>query len=320
MATKFRPFERHLSVVQDLVTTPRNMRGFLSAIAVERYRLGTYHITAARDLRAKTSRVRNPSSLRRVGGIRGALLTAAGVSQEFSSCSNEDQDAAIESFICTQLQPAGEVFVEELVYRFLLTRGDSLGGSMRNVGGVLAQRKLARALMASLHNAGVAFRWHHGPTGTWADVPGTGTVGLEVDLRGLTWVKGKKPRTVFFNLRVPTVQNSVDVCLLDCSADEDQSEVVPNPARYLALGELKGGVDPAGADEHWKTAGTALARIREAFRKQVLNPPIFYVGGAIAEKMAGEIWEHLQDGRLTNAANLTCDDQVASLCSWLCEL
>lgn len=174
--------------------------------------------------------------------------------------------------------------------------------------------------MASLNNAGIPFRWLHGPTNTWAEVPASGIAGIESDLRGLTWAKGKHLRTLAFNMRVPTVRNSVDVCLLDCSPDEDQTTVIENPARYLALGELKGGIDPAGADEHWKTAGTALARIREAFRKQVLNPPIFYVGGAIAEKMAGEIWEQLQDGRLTNAANLTCDDQVASLCSWLCDL
>ena len=95
---------------------------------------------------------------------------------------------------------------------------------------------------------------------------------------------------------------------------------VASPVRYLTMGELKGGIDSAGVDEHWKTAGTALGRIREALRKQNLNPPIFYVGAAIADRMASEIWEQLQDGRLINAANLTCDDQVASLCGWLCEL
>ena len=34
---------------------------------------------------------------------------------------------------------------------------------------------------------------------------------------------------------------------------------VENPKHYLACGELKGGIDPAGADEHWKTAGKALS-------------------------------------------------------------
>ncbi|HAJ78349.1 MAG TPA: hypothetical protein DCO75_01135, partial [Fibrobacteres bacterium] len=35
--------------------------------------------------------------------------------------------------------------------------------------------------------------------------------------------------------------------------------------------ELKGGIDPAGADEHWKTAKTAIDRIVSAFKKRKQN-------------------------------------------------
>lgn len=318
MAKRLKPFRRHLNSVQDLITTPENTRAGFIALALERNRRATPFVAEARDLKVNATGARSPLALRELSHIQGALLTAAGVSDKAAShFEHAERNIAIENLIAEFLKPAGDAFVEELVFRFLLTRGDSLGGSMRNVGGVLAQRKLARALMASLHNAGVAFRWL-GPSGAWAEVPPSGTAGLEVDMRGLTWAKGKSARTVRFNLRVPVVRNSVDLCLLDSSESEDHAAVIHNPARYLALGELKGGIDPGGADEHWKTTGTALARIREAFRKQILNPPIFFVGGAIAIKMADEIWEQLRDGRLTNAANLTSDDQVASLCSWLC--
>ena len=92
------------------------------------------------------------------------------------------------------------------------------------------------------------------------------------------------------------------------------------PARYIALGELKGGIDPAGADEHWKTARSALVRIRRKFQEQDLYPMTFYAGGAIEKKMAGELWAQLQGGILDNAANLTNDDQFSSLCSWLSSL
>jgi type II restriction enzyme len=39
---------------------------------------------------------------------------------------------------------------------------------------------------------------------------------------------------------------------------------------------LKGGIDPAGADEHWKTAGSALLRIKRAFQAEGLAPATFF--------------------------------------------
>src|SRR5437868_15271927 len=90
----------------------------------------------------------------------------------------------------------------------------------------------------------------------------------------------------------------------------------PSPELYIALGELKGGMDPAGADEHWKTARTALNRIQEAFARLGLNPHTFFVGAAIERKMAREIWTQLESGVLENAANLTDDNQIAAVSRW----
>ncbi len=95
----------------------------------------------------------------------------------------------------------------------------------------------------------------------------------------------------------------------------------------IALGELKGGIDPAGADEHWKTAQAALNRIREAFSRVGHSPLTFFVGSAMsttgyayAKRMAGEIWNQLENGTLSNAANLNQENQVASISRWLCSL
>lgn len=86
----------------------------------------------------------------------------------------------------------------------------------------------------------------------------------------------------------------------------------------FVAGELKGGIDPAGADEHWKTARTALIRIESAFAKINLKPKLFFVGSAIERKMAAEIWIMLEDSSLTNVANLTNELQLNSLVRWLC--
>ena len=112
----------------------------------------------------------------------------------------------------------------------------------------------------------------------------------------------------------------MDLSLFNCSAIDLTREVIKTPSAYIALGELKGGIDPAGADEHWKTARTALNRIQNAFSKRELNPHTFFIGAAIETKMAKEIWEMLKQGRLENAANLTDENQVTSVSQWLCAL
>ena len=98
------------------------------------------------------------------------------------------------------------------------------------------------------------------------------------------------------------------------------SNLIKQPEVYIALGELKGGIDPAGADEHWKTANSALNRITKAFREYNIVPNTFFIAAAIQTSMADEIWSQLQNRTLTNAANLTQSNQVASLCSWLIQL
>jgi len=229
---------------------------------------------------------------------------------------DSDKDEAIRGLITNFLEPAADAFVEELVFRFLLTRGDALGGSMRNIGGALGQRKLARATIAALSIASTKFRWLHGESHTWSkgskDNPD-----IEFSAKALSWRGGQGDRTLVYNIRVPVVRANVDACLLRCAAAELES-AIGEPGRYVALGELKGGIDPAGADEHWKTARSALERIRTSFVKHGTSPHTFFVGAAIASRMAGEIWSQLQDGVLTNAANLTGPEQVASLCQWLC--
>jgi len=60
--------------------------------------------------------------------LRNALLTAAGLSDKaLTHLTAGDKDKALKEFIDNFLKPAGLSFIDELVYRFLLTRGDTLG-------------------------------------------------------------------------------------------------------------------------------------------------------------------------------------------------
>ncbi|MFQ7503728.1 MULTISPECIES: AvaI/BsoBI family type II restriction endonuclease [Alistipes] len=76
----------------------------------------------------------------------------------------------------------------------------------------------------------------------------------------------------------------------------------------IMFGELKGGIDPAGADEHWQTGNSALVRIRKAFEDYQVKTS--FIAAAIEKKMATEIYNQLSEGILSNAANLTVDKQL----------
>ncbi len=113
---------------------------------------------------------------------------------------------------------------------------------------------------------------------------------------------------------------NVDISLFNIAPAELQTAAYKVASTYLALGELKGGIDPAGADEHWKTARSALDRIRTAFADTDTLPHLFFIGAAIEKKMADEIWQQLESGDLVNAANLNEENQLASIARWLCTL
>lgn len=315
-----KPYLQHLRHSQDLETTYEAVRAGFVALALEKNRRATPFIAQARALKVAATSAKIPTDLLKIEEIQPALVTAAGVSDKAANHLQAlEKREAILGLIKNFLEPAGANFVEELVFRFLLTRGDTLGGSMRNIGGFLAQKRLTRALLAYLKLARKQCQWLHAKTRFWAELPEDDT-DIELSLRGLSWRTSKGQRTLVYNMTVPFFKNNVDLSLFKCNANDLTREIIRTPSSYLALGELKGGIDPAGADEHWKTARTALHRIHEAFSKHKLRPHTFFIGAAIETKMATEIWEMLQIGILENAANLMNEDQLASISRWLCSL
>lgn len=314
------PYRRHLNSSDDLVTTYEATRAGFVALALEKNRKATPYVAEARALQAAVASAKTPADLLKINRIESGLLTAAGLSDKaLNHLLPEDKQEAIRGLIKNFLEPAGAKFVEELVFRFLLTRGDTLGGSMRNIGGVLAQRKLTRAIISTLSIAGINYQWQHAKSRKWLDMTDDDS-DIELSLRGLSWHNGTGNRTLIYNLTVPLVKNNVDLCLFNLPPAQTEASEYKIPETYVALGELKGGIDPAGADEHWKTARTALDRIREAFSKAGVTPYTFFVGAAIEKKMSTEIWEQLESGVLSNAANLTEEKQVMSISQWLCSL
>ena len=314
------PYLRHLSTSADLITPPEEIRAGFVALALERSRQATPFVEQARALKVSAMRAKSPNDLLEIEGIRTALLTASGFSDKAATHTDETgKTTTIQNFIEKFLEPAGTNFVEELVYRFLLTRGDSLGGSMRNIAGKLAERKINRAIISALTLTETTYQWLNTVSNTW--IAGKNDeADIELSLKALSWKKHKETRTLIYNRTIPIVRKNIDLCLLNCTPDEINPAIYKIPERFIAFGELKGGIDPAGADEHWKTAQTALTRIKDAFANANLSPSLFFIGAVIVDSMAQEIWNQLEEGALKNVANLTNPDQVASLANWLVDL
>ncbi len=71
-------------------------------------------------------------------------------------------------------------------------------------------------------------------------------------------------------------------------------------------GELKGGADPAGSDEHWKTATRAFDRILLACeRTERPRPPLSFIATILVERVAREAAEWIAEGKLASVYNLT---------------
>ncbi len=295
---------KFINSADDLITSHAStVEGFLKQ-ALTKTGKATPYSEAASRLHEVLQRVHDIETLDVIlddERYRPGLIAAAGFSTKATNhLTKEELDNAIKEVFSTLKDQLGEAFREEIVYRYLLTVGDTLGGSMRNWVGAQASLKLTDALIAAL------------PSGEKLEV----TKSQTGKVQKIVW----DYRILLFDVKTRVIGTSVDVILLEASQAASLTKLVTIPTAYLACGELKGGIDPAGSDEHWKTARTALNRIQEQFDSYGHTPARFFVGAAIVPRVAQEIFNDLRSGVLTHAANLTVDEQVEDLAQWLVAL
>ncbi len=170
---------------------------------------------------------------------------------------------------------------------------------MRNLTGALAQQKLTDAIIKAF------------PSGVEAEIIKAPQNDKIQEIRF-------QDRIFLFDKKSLLVETGIDVMLIDMREHDDWRQALNDAENYIACGELKGGIDPGGADEHWKTATAALERIREKLSPHC--PKLFFVGAAIEQRMATEIFRDLENGRLQHAANLNYQNQLDDLVAWLAAL
>ena len=307
----------YISTSQDLVTTREARRDGFLAIAMRRDVESTPYIDQGKALWAKlTASTKCCDDILAMPELCSTLLLAAGYSVKAQgNMDGDDKTRLLEEFVKRVLRPCGKKYIDEIVYRYLLALGEQLGGRMRNAIGVMAREKLSRKIIAQLRINGFPFAVHRAD-GTWIDGAAC-SMHDEGAAKAIKWRNDGYERMLVHNVNVPGVSKNVDIVVFNRSTNGIEAKslapILLDQKNYVVMGELKGGIDPAGADEHWKTASTALDRIRATFKKVY----IAFVGAAIEKAMADEIYTQLKSGLLDCAANLTNDNQLSAFCEWI---
>lgn len=327
------PWKTVIRSPADLVTTPEATRAGFAEQATAKAVAAQPFVERAMALKLAIATINDVEKLIQLTEHRESIVAACGLSIKARGYLKAEEESLIAQSLTmlyertAALYPEGTsadeiavAFRQQIVYRYLLTAGDTLGGSMRNYVGAIAAAKLSAAIVDALTAAG------------YHDVDVSNSAAGKVTR--ITW----ESRLIVFD-RTPTLRcgdhavtcNNIDVCVLDISravsplntalTKVNEKSVLQEPDNYLACGELKGGIDPAGADEHWKTTGSALDRISQVFANCGQHQPnLFFVGGAIASAMADELYNRLSKGDYSFAANLTQATQLQALARWLIAL
>lgn len=285
----------------DLQTKHRAICDGFLAQALQKTEKAKPFVEEAKTFYTMLKKINSVEKLLTLQKSRNDLACACGFSDKARSQLTESElDNAIKKVLSRIYKEAGSEFREDILYRYLLTKGDTLGGSMRNLTGASATTKLAEKIIERLSGNQKKIQVLKSKSGK---------------IQRVIW----NGRVLLFDVKPHIINKNIDVILInsgDTTAPEEK--LLADKNKYIACGELKGGIDPAGADEHWKTANSALGRIRTAFGRSV--PFLFFVGAAIEASMAKEIFKQLKTGQLTYAANLNEEEQVNDLVDWLLSL
>src|SRR3989304_542254 len=208
MAKKIK-FKLPINSVEDLITSREQTRAGFIVLALEKNYLAVPYVEEAKALKSLASRVNKPKELLYIKDLRVGLLTASGLSEKSLNYLNEDdRTLAIKGLIEKFLEPAGDNFIDELVYRYLLTKGDALGGKARNLAGSLGERKFLRSLLSVFNLSGIDSQWQDTDTNSWLAKP-KDDAGIEKRIKGLYWSRGNKHRLLIMNIIIPIVKKNV---------------------------------------------------------------------------------------------------------------
>lgn len=197
--------------------------------------------------------------------------------------------------------------------------GDALGGSSRNEVGRIAMVRIINPIIRHLHDMGLLTKIEYRLKGKISSKGSSGETSRQwIDISSQTDIEKllatfKENRVWYYTL----VTENGSVLKLNRQlawSDNMGNQYKMGPDAYSEVGEvdmfwaaeLKGGADPAGSDEHWKTATQALDRILKAAEETGRpKPKLSFIATIIVERVAEEAREWIDQGKLSSVYNLT---------------
>lgn len=282
---------RSITCAADLVTTPEARIAGFTEQAQKKISISSGFDNEVAEFDRIFPSIHSIDDVWKNDKIKYFFLRACSLSQKSLNHISEIDQKKLVSGIINFKRLADSMYRDELKRNYYLSCGDSLGGSMRNIVGQSAQEKLTNTIIQHLESSAIPFS---------TNTTNSGKIST-ITTNNRAYVFDKKPKTI---------NNSIDLIVVKFDSKLGIVDIETRD-KYIACGELKGGIDPAGADEHWKTAKTALDRIDKHFSSNgSKSPHLFFWGAAIENAMASEIFALLQSGWLTACANLTNSTQL----------
>lgn len=228
--------------------------------------------------------------------------------------------------ITSRLVLAGGVSPYRHIVMMTANLGDSLGGTSRNEVGRIAMTRVIKPLIRHFHSKGNLSQILYSLKGQIVvndsnddETEGDGAVKrkllkvtLETDIEAIL-EKFETFRVIYHELEVANGSKLLFNRQLKWQADTGEEYKV-GPDLYSSVddndmlwaAELKGSADPAGSDEHWKTATEALDRIMraaEATNRQ--QPMLSFIATILVDRVAQDAQNWIDQGKLTSVYNLT---------------
>lgn len=228
--------------------------------------------------------------------------------------------------ITSKLVLAGGVSPYRHIVMMTANLGDSLGGTSRNEVGRIAMTRVIKPLILYLHSKGNLSQILYSLKGQIVvndgeddETEGDGAVKRKLlkitpqtDIE-TTLDNFETFRVVYHELEAVNGSKLLFNRQLKWEADTGEEHKV-GPDLHSSVGdndmlwaaELKGGADPAGSDEHWKTATEALDRIiraAEATNRQ--QPMLSFIATILVDRVAQDAQNWIDQGKLTSVYNLT---------------